>query len=309
MLVSILAVLGGLVALALGGELLVRGAVGISRMLGISPLITGLVVVGAATSMPELVASVQAAMLGSPGIAWGNIVGSNIANSLLILGAGALIAPIAMHGIGKRDALIGLVAALFLWLVTYAQWASPVLGMALLAALVVYILWRVRQLPETGEDDEDHGEGEPLWWLTLLQFGGGLAALVGGGDLLVGGAIELAQMAGVSETAIGLTVVAVGTSLPELAATAAAALRGRSELAIGNVVGSNLFNLLFIGGVTMAIAPMGIPFELVDIEWPVLVGSAVLVLGLCRYAKRIGRGLGVLLIAAFAANTALVFAA
>ncbi|MEN7536982.1 calcium/sodium antiporter [Aurantiacibacter flavus] len=307
MIFSILAVLGGLVALALGGELLVRGAVGISRMLGNSPLITGLVVVGAATSMPELVASVQAAMLGSPGIAWGNIVGSNIANSLLILGAGALIAPIAMRGIGKRDALIGLVAGLFLWLATYAQWASPALGVALLAALVVYILWRLRQLPETGEDDGDD-EGDPIWWLALLQFGGGLAALVGGGDLLVGGAIELAQMAGVSQTAIGLTVVAVGTSLPELAATAAAALRGRSELAIGNVVGSNLFNLLLIGGVTMTIAPQPIPYELVDIEWPVLVASAVLILGLCRYAKRLGRGLGVALLAAFAANTGLVFA-
>ncbi|WP_137678872.1 calcium/sodium antiporter [Aurantiacibacter suaedae] len=307
MIFSILAVFGGLVALALGGELLVRGAVGISKMLGISPLITGLVVVGAATSMPELVASVQAAMLGSPGIAWGNIVGSNIANSLLILGAGALIAPIAMRGIGKRDALIGLVAALFLWLATYAQWASPMLGAALLAALVVYILWRLRQLPETGEDDGD-GEGDPIWWLALLQFGGGLAALVGGGDLLVGGAIELAEMAGVSQTAIGLTVVAVGTSLPELAATAAAALRGRSELAIGNVVGSNLFNLLLIGGVTMTIAPQPIPFELADIEWPVLVASALLILGLCRYASRLGRGLGALLLAAFAANTALVFA-
>tara|TARA_A100001391_G_scaffold7621_3_gene4850 strand:- start:48994 stop:49920 length:927 start_codon:yes stop_codon:yes gene_type:complete len=307
MILSILAVLGGLVALALGGELLVRGAVGISRMLGISPLVTGLVVVGAATSMPELVASVQAAMLGAPGIAWGNIVGSNIANSLLILGAAALIAPIALRGVGKRDALIGLVAALFLWLATYAQWASPVLGMALLAALMVYIVWRLRQLPET-DDEDDHDEGSPVWWLALLQFGGGLAALVGGGDLLVNGAIELAQMAGVSQTAIGLTIVAIGTSLPELAATAAAALRGRSELAIGNVVGSNLFNLLLIGGVTMTIAPQPIPFELVDIEWPVLVASALLVLGLCRYARRLGRGLGVLLLAAFAANTGLVFA-
>ncbi|RIV91513.1 sodium:calcium antiporter [Aurantiacibacter xanthus] len=307
MMLSILAVLGGLIALAVGGELLVRGAVGISRMLGISPLITGLVVVGAATSMPELVASVQAAMLGSPGIAWGNIVGSNIANSLLILGAAALIAPIAMRGIGKRDALIGLLAALVLWLVTYGQWASPVLGMALLASLVAYILWRLRQLPDTGEDDDDHDDGDPIWWLALLQFGGGLAALVGGGDLLVGGAIELAQMAGVSQTAIGLTVVAVGTSLPELAATAAAALRGRSELAIGNVVGSNLFNLLLIGGVTMTIAPQAVPIELVDIEWPVLVASALLILGLCRYARRLGRGLGLVLLAGFAANTAVVF--
>ena len=306
MIAPLLAVLGGLVALTLGGELLVRGAVGISRLLGIAPLVTGVVVVGAATSMPELVASVQAAMLGSPEIAWGNVVGSNIANSLLILGAGALIAPIVLKGVGRRDALFGLVAAAALWLATALQVASVLFGLSWLAALAIYIVWRLRHLP-TGQPDDEAGEGKPAWSWALLQFGGGLAALIGGGQLLVSGAIALAELAGISETAIGLTVVAIGTSLPELAATAAAALRGRSDLAIGNVVGSNVYNLLLIGGVTMVVAPQPIPRELFDVEWPVLVASAALILGLCLYAQRIGRVLGLALLAAFAANTALVF--
>ena len=306
MLSSILAVLGGLVALAVGGELLVRGAVGISQKLGISPLVTGIVVVGAATSMPEMVASVEAALMGSAAIAWGNVLGSNIANSLLILGATAVIAPIVMRGIGKRDALIGLAAAILLWLCTALQIATPWLGAGLLTLLVIYIVWRVGHPPEAGETDDEE-EGTANIWLALILFGAGLGALIIGGQYLVTGAIDIARYGGISETAIGLTVVAVGTSLPELAASLAAALRGRADMAIGNVVGSNLFNLLLIGGVTMAIAPEAIPYELMDIEWPVLAGSALLILILCRHADRLGRGLGALLLAAFAANTAAVF--
>lgn len=309
MLTAILAILGGLVGLALGGELLVRGAVGIARKLGISPLVTGVVIVGAATSMPELVASVQAALAGSPDIAWGNVVGSNIANSLLILGGTVVVAPILMRGIGKRDAVAGLVAALAVWLAAVLQIGSTALGIGLVAALVAYITWRVRALPPTGADDLVPNERPGPFWRSLVLFAAGLAALIAGGQFLVDGAIELAEMAGVSETAIGLTVVAVGTSLPELAATLAAALRGRPELAIGNVVGSNLFNLLLIGGVTMAIAPQAIPPEMLDIEFPVLVGSALLLVLLCRFARRIGRLAGLALLAAFALNTALVFLA
>jgi len=309
MLTSILFVVAGLVALTIGGELLVRGAVGISRKLGITPLVTGVVVVGAATSMPELVASVEAALMGSAAIAWGNIVGSNIANSLLILGATALVAPIALRGIGRRDALVGLVAAGLLWLATSMQIYSPWFGATLLALLTIYIIWRINHLPDlTGvDDDEDDDLVDPIVWLVTLQFLAGLAALIGGGNLLVTGAIDIARFAGISETVIGLTVVAVGTSLPELAASIAAALRGRPGLAVGNVVGSNLYNLLLIGGVTMTIAPQPIPLELADIEWPVQVGAALLILILCRHAKRITRWLGALLLGGFAINTALLF--
>ena len=306
MTILLLAVMAGLAGLALGGELLVRGAVGIAHRLGISGLITGVVIVGSATSMPELVASVEAALIGSPGIAWGNIVGSNLANSLLILGAAALVAPIVMRGVGKRDAVVALASTLVVWAIAYTRLASPWIGALLLALLVVYVVWRLRHPPTSLEEDED--DAPRSTWIAAALFAAGLALLVGGGQLLVTGAVDLARVIGVSEAAIGLTVVAIGTSLPELAATVAAALRGRPDLAVGNVVGSNIYNLLLIGGATMAIAPVPIAGELLDFEWPVLAATALLMLVLCRYANRIGRIAGLLLLAAFGVNTALVFA-
>ena len=315
---TILMILGGLVLLFLGGEALVRGAVGIAKLLKLSTMVTGVVIVGAATSMPELVASVQAALQGSPGLAWGNIVGSNIANALLILGATALLVPFALGGTGKRDAVMGLAAVLALAVIAWFEWASLAIGLALLAALVAYIFWRVAH-PRKADLDadldadrdadpvEDYAPARPL--PAIAFFAVGVAMLVLGGNWLVTGATDLARTLGVSETAIGLTIVAIGTSLPELAASLVAALRGQPGLALGNVVGSNVFNLLLIGGTTMAIAPQPIPHELLDVEWGVLAASALALVLLCGVAKRMGRGLGALFLAAFAANTALVFAA
>ena len=305
---TILMTIGGLVLLFLGGEALVRGAVGIARLLKLSTMVTGVVIVGAATSMPELVASVQAALEGSPGIAWGNIVGSNIANALLILGATALLVPFALSGGGKRDAVVGLVAVLVLGAIAILGIGSMLLGLALLVALIAYIVWRVRHPRALDEDEEDTGV-PPKAVSAGAFFLLGVAMLVLGGNWLVTGAIDLARVIGVSETAIGLTIVAVGTSLPELAASLVAAWRGQPGLALGNVVGSNVFNLLLIGGVTMAIAPQPIPSELLGLEWGVLAGSALALVLLCAFAKRIGRGLGALFLTAFAANTALVFVA
>ena len=302
----ILMIVAGLVGLALGGELLVRGAVALAHRLGLSGVVTGVVIMGSATSMPELVASAEAAVLGSPDIAWGNIIGSNIANSLLILGAAAVVAPIALHGVGKRDAVVGLFAVILLWVMTATQLASSWLGIGILVLLVIYVVWRVRHPPE-GVGEEEEGE-DPSLAIALLLFLSGLAVLVGGGQLLVTGAIELATIAGISEAVIGLTVVAVGTSLPELAATLAAAMRGRPDLAMGNVVGSNIYNLLLIGGVTMTIAPTPITPQMLDLEWPVLAVCALLLLIMCRHVHRIGRRFGALLLAAFAANTVLLFA-
>ena len=304
---AIIAILGGLIALAIGGELLVRGAVGLARKLGISNLITGLVIVGAATSMPEMVASVQAALVGSPEIAWGNIAGSNIANSLLILGASALIAPIAITGIGKRDAAVALAASALLWVLTWVQFGTPLVGAALLLLLGVYIFWRYNH-PRTAADEAEMGDDPAMSWMpAILLTVGGVGVLVLGGNWLVGGAIDIARMAGISETVIGLTIVAVGTSLPELAASAAAAFRGKAGLAIGNVVGSNIYNILLIGGATMIIAPFPVPLELVDLEVPLVVATAALIWGLLAYGQRIGRVTGLLLLLAFAANTAFQF--
>lgn len=309
MTITIIWCLLGLAGLTLGGDWLVRGAVGLARTLGLSSMFTGLVIMGSATSMPEMVASVQAAMAGSPGIAWGNIAGSNLANSLLILGAAALVAPIALTGTGKRDAVVALTATLAVCCIAWWQLASLWLGAALLALVTLYVVWRYRH-PRAGEgDDDDHGDAPVLpFWQSSAFLLAGIAALVVSGHWLVNAAIDLARYAGISETVIGLTVVAVGTSLPELAASVAAAWRGNSALAVGNVVGSNIYNLLLIGGVTMAIAPVPIPLELAALEWPLVAGSAALILALCWRAGRIGRGLGAVLVTAFLVNTALLFA-
>ncbi|WP_379549491.1 calcium/sodium antiporter [Qipengyuania sp. DGS5-3] len=298
---AIISILIGLVALAIGGELLVRGAVGVANKLGVSTLFTGLVIVGFATSMPEMVASVQAALIDSPEIAWGNIAGSNISNSLLILGATALIAPIVLTGMGKRDAAVGLGVSALLWVLTAAAFGSLWIGVGLLALLISYIVWRYRH--PRAADEEDEEEGPDALWLAALLLVGGVGVLVFGGNILVNGAIEIATILGMSETVIGLTIVAIGTSLPELAASAVAAFRGKPGLAIGNVVGSNIYNILLIGGVTMILVPRPIPFELVDVEFAVVTGSALLIWILLARGKTIGRGLGALLLAGFAANT------
>lgn len=301
MMTALLLSLAGLIGLAVGGELLVRGAVGIAQRLGISSLVTGLVIVGSATSMPEMVTSVEAALAGSPGIAWGNIAGSNIANTLLILGVTALIAPIVLTGAGRRDAVVALAASVLIWVLAWQGLASPWIGAALLAAIVIYVIWRYGHPRPIDEAEEDGSP--PVLWKAGGFFIAGLGVLILGGQALVSGAIDLARIFGISETVIGLTVVAIGTSLPELAASIAAALRGKAALAIGNVVGSNIYNLLLIGGVTMSIAPLPIPAELVDFELPVMIASAVLLLGLCWFASRIGRLLGAALLAGFIAIT------
>lgn len=306
MLNALLLSLAGLVGLALGGELLVRGSVGIAHKLGVSTLFTGLVIVGFATSMPEMVASVQAALAGSPEIAWGNIVGSNLANTLLILGISALVMPIVLTGTGRRDAVVALGVTALLWGLVLSQWGARWVGVVLLGGILAYIIWRYRnpsaQLPD---DHDDTAQSSGL--VAGLLFGVGLVILVIAGRALVDGAIELATIFRVPETVIGLTVVAVGTSLPELAASVAAALRGRPGLAIGNVLGSNIYNLLLIGGVTMGIAPYALPIELAGLPMILLAASAALLLGLLWMASRIGRAVGALLVVAFIANVTLLF--
>lgn len=304
MITASLLVLAGLVGLAFGGDWLVRGSVGIAQKMGISNLVTGLVIVGAATSMPEMVASIQAALIGSPEIAWGNIAGSNLANTLLILGAAALVAPIVLTGAGRRDAVVALAASVLLWFLTWQGYASPLVGIGLLVLLVVYIIWRYRH-PRMDDDEEE--DAPSVLWQAIAFFVVGVATLIVGGKLLVDGAVDIARFAGLSETVIGLTVVAIGTSLPELAASVAAALKGKSSLALGNVVGSNIYNIFLIGGATMIIAPFPIPRELVDVEMPAVVLTALMVLLLCWFANSISRLMGGMLVAGFAVMTVLFF--
>ncbi|MFN3989918.1 MAG: sodium:calcium antiporter [Erythrobacter sp.] len=306
MISALILVLGGLTGLALGGELLVRGAVGIAQRLGVSTLFTGLVIVGAATSMPEMMASIQAALAGSPGIAWGNIVGSNIANALLILGVTALAAPIMVSGMGRRDAVVALVVSLALWALALSGAAGRGIGIGALVLLGVYIWWRYAHPGTNIPEDEAHGH-RPGWLAAGGLFVAGLGALVAGGQALVSGAIDLARLAGVSETAIGLSVVAIGTSLPELAASLAAAMRGRAGLALGNVVGSNIYNILLIGGATMALAPEALPASLAGAQAALMCASAALLLALLWRGQTIGRLAGAAMTAIFAANIAWLF--
>ncbi len=324
-----LMVLGGLALLIGGGELLVRGAVRTAERLGLSPLLIGLTLVGFGTSMPELVTSVQASIAGSPGIAVGNIVGSNIANILLILGVAALIAPISIERAALlRDGGIVLVTAAIFAAVALTMPLDRAVGGAFLAGLAGYLAlayWqetaRAKAHTAAFEKFEAHEEildgkaGDsattanaarrgPGTLLPLAMVLGGLAVIVAGGHLLVAGAVGIAREAGLSETFIGVTLVAVGTSLPELVTSVIAALRRHGDVAIGNVLGSNIYNVLGIGGATGLIAPTAIPAEIMDVEVPVMLGASVLLLVFGRTGGRIGRIEGAILLAGYAAFVA-----
>lgn len=313
-----LALLSGLVLLVVGGELLVRGAVRLAAGWGVSPLVIGLTVVAFGTSMPELVTSVQASLNGAPGIALGNIVGSNVANILLIVGISALVYPIRVQAAAlKRDGAVMLgVAVAFAALAAITPLSRPV-GAAYVLALAAYVVFVIRA--ERTAPDANHGavhdkavaleNVDPAvlpvtgmaggTWGALLLCLAGLGLLVFGGQLLVSGAVTLAQRLGVSDAVIGLTVVAVGTSLPELVTSVIAAVRKQADVAFGNVVGSNICNILGIGGVTGLLAPLTVPAQIVSFDNPVMVVASVALLVFAHTGARIGRREGALLLSAY----------
>nr|WP_206675014.1 calcium/sodium antiporter [Alteripontixanthobacter muriae] len=306
-------VAAGLLALVLGGEILVRGAVGLAAKAGVQPLVIGLVVVGFGTSMPELVTSVEASLAGSPAIAWGNIVGSNLANSLLILGIAALVTPIAIASDNRlRDPVFALAGSVLLALLAITGLGSVLAGLILLACLFAYIGWayidgRRRYSAGTGspsgmDGDEFAGAASEDGWtkpvmLTLL----GLAILIGGGRMLVIGAIDLARIAGLTETLIGLTIVAIGTSLPELVTSVIAARKGEAGVAFGNVIGSNIYNIFGIGGAAMLLAPAGLPKDLWPADIGLVVASALAIFLLVLFPRAVTRVPAVALVALYAA--------
>ncbi len=268
-------ILSGLVGLVLGGELLVRGAVSLAHRAGLSPLVIGMTIVGFGTSLPELLVSLSAALDGAPGIALGNVVGSNIANILLILGAAALITPLRAGFAALRfDLALVLAATVALWLMILDGGLSRLDAGILLVALAAF-LWSGlrRETPIAPEPPLELDPTHPVW-RALLMVAAGLVALAFGAQWLVGGASELARAAGLSEAVIGLTVVAVGTSLPELATSVVAALRRNADIALGNVIGSNLFNILGILGVTAIIAPVPAGARFAQIDLPVALAVA-----------------------------------
>lgn len=268
----------GLGLLVLGGELLVRGAGGFALRMGVSPLLIGLTVVGFGTSTPELVTSLEAAFKGSPGIAIGNVVGSNTANVLLILGIAALLAPIPVERRAfLRDGAVAAVAALACLAVVLAGSLERLSGLvlvSLLAAYIAFTAWRERR-PRRAEDPLREARRSMRIPIAIGLALGGLAITILGARLLVDAAIGLAQLAGVSDAVIGLTVVAVGTSLPEMATSVVAAYRRAPEIAFGNVVGSNIYNVLGILGATALVHPIPVPPEIIAFDIWVMLAAAL----------------------------------
>lgn len=302
-------VVAGLVVLTLGGELALRGAVGLAMKIGVSPAMIGLTVVGFGTSAPELMVTVQAALADQPDLAIGNVVGSNIANILLILGVGGCITALTCSaGVVRRDA-----TAMFLSIVllTVLGWHGVIQtwhGALMVLLLIAYMTWSYfmdkRDVASAAlhEREAEETENVPENILLIAAFLLiGLAGLVGGAHLLVEGATSIARAFGVPESIIGLTLVALGTSLPELAATVVAAVRGHSDVAIANVLGSCLFNVLSILGITALIKPLTISPDIQSIDMWVMLAAAAVVIPMLWKDKRIARVESVMLLAGYTA--------
>jgi cation:H+ antiporter len=298
-------VAAGLLCLFLGGEALVRGSVGIAQRLAISPLLIGLTVVGFGTSMPELLVSIEAAWRGVPDIAVGNIVGSNIANIALIMGITALVWPIRVSGATlRRDTGVMILAALALVPVFMTGQIGRPAGVMLLAGLIGYLVWAYLRPGDMAQDDALSAE-KPKALRSVLWVIAGFVALLFGARFLVEGAVSIARDAGLSEAFIGLTIVAVGTSLPELATSVVAAFRRQSEIAIGNVIGSNIFNVFGILGVTAVIQPIPVAGRFMRFDLPVMIALSLVITALLLTRPVIGRVMGIMFLLGYAAYVVL----
>lgn len=311
MAADLLFIVLGLLLLVGGGESLVRGASGIALLARMKPALVGLTVVAAGTSMPELVVSVQSAMVGSPGLAVGNIVGSNIFNIGAILGIAALICPLRIHGSTVRiEWPVMMLAATQFFLLSRDGTLDRLEGGFLLLSLVAFITYAIR----SGREDEVLTAEPPGTEVTTASFGRtgttavafnclavaiGVALLAGGASVLVRGAVSMAASFGISDTVIGLTIVAAGTSAPELLTSLIASRRGQDDIAVANVVGSNVFNVLGIGGCTAVIAPLPVDSQILTRDmWWMLAASLVL-LPVMKSGMRITRAKGALLLGGF----------
>ena len=312
MVYDLMLVAAGLVLLVVAGDALVKGAVNLSLRLGVPALIIGLTVVSIGTSAPELVVSVEAVLRGAPALALGNVVGSNIANILLVLGLPAMIAAIPVGRDLTRDYAIMIAASLlFIALAftgAFGWWQSLILLAALLAALGLWYLRAIEHRNDRTEAEVLEAAEEGVSGLKIaLYLAAGIVGLPLGANLLVDGSVSIATALGVSETVIGLTLVAVGTSLPELATTAAAAFRREGGVALGNVLGSNVFNLLGIIGIAGLVGTIPVPAEMLRLDLWVMLGASAM-LGLFIVTRwQIGRLWGAALILAYAVYATVLF--
>ncbi|MCU0833245.1 MAG: calcium/sodium antiporter [Chromatiaceae bacterium] len=309
MLPDLAAVLLGLVALVWGADRLVGGAAALAQHLGMSPLLIGITVIGFGTSAPEILVSAVASLDGAPGLAIGNAVGSNIANIGLILGITALVAPFAVHSrtLSREFPVLIAVTLLVPLLMAFDGHLGRLDGSLLLALFVVLLWWAVRTARAPNGDPlaaETEAEIPKIGLATAVtRFLVGLIVLLAASRALVWGASNIARDLGVSELVIGLTIVAIGTSLPELAASVMSALRKEPDLALGNVLGSNLFNLLAVLCLPGIIAPGAVDPDLLTRDLPVMVGFTLVLVamawGFDGYERRVNRIEGGVLLAAF----------
>lgn len=298
----------GLVMLFFGGNWLVRGASNLALSVGVSILMIGLTIVAIGTSMPELLVSVQAALAGKSDLAVGNVIGSNIANIGLILGATGLIAPLSVKAILlRREVPIMILASLLAFGLTFDGRISRLEGAILLLAFVAFnlLFYRLaRRESETQERlvtdlEESPDRGLNRWREFLILFAG-IVALVLGSRMMVEGAVNMARLFGISELVIAITLVAFGTSLPELAASLSAAYHRETDLAIGNVVGSNIANLLLILGVTAFVQPISVDRGDAQFEFIIMIAFALLLIPFTRH-QRLGRRSAALFLGAYIA--------
>lgn len=301
---------GGLVLLIAGGELLVRGASRTASAMGVSPLMIGLTLVALGTSAPELVTSIRAALAGSPGIAVGNVVGSNICNILLILGLAALLSPITTQAESfRRDGIVlggaTLVCLAVILSGSFQRWT----GAVFLALLVAYIIWAyLSERDESGDAEMALPEPKSALAVGIAIALAGLALVVIGAGWLVDGAIRLASSLGVSDTLIGLTIVAVGTSLPELVTSVLAAVRRQYSIAFGNVVGSNIYNILGILGATALVKPVAVPPEIAAFDVWVMLASTIALIAFAVTGWKVTRAEGAACLAGYVAYLAWISA-
>lgn len=309
--------MGGLGLLILGADLLVRGASRLAAAAGISPLVIGLTVVAFGTSAPELAINVQSALSGQADIAVGNVVGSNIFNILVILGISALIIPLTVaQQLVRLDVPLMIALSFLVYVFALDGLLSTFEGFLLFGGLIVYIVFLIRQSrketnPEVQQEyaQEYAAQNGKIWQTTLRNLAfiaGGLILLVLGARWLVQGATEIARWLGLSELIIGLTIVAAGTSLPEVATSVMAAIKGERDIAVGNAVGSNIFNLLSVLGLSAIIVPVGIPVSqaALGFDLPVMIAVAIIALPVFWIGYRIERYEGALFLGFYAAYTA-----
>ena len=317
---SILILLAGLALVIIGADLLVDGASAIARKAGLSEFLIGMTIVGIGTSMPELVVSFTGALKGSADIAIGNVVGSNIFNVFLILGLTALVSPVAISPENKRrDIPVNIIVTLLLILfgmshtllgLGESDTISAWMGMVFLVLFVLYMLMSFKTGKTDATEDSAVGESasEKKIWLAILMVLGGLGGLVFGGDIFVDSACEIARSAGLSEKFVAITILACGTSLPELVTCVVAAAKKKGALALGNIIGSNVSNILLILGTSALVCPLSFAnIKAVDLGAVALGSIALLTSAWTGRNNRIGRGDGVSFLLMFAAYMAYLF--